>query len=125
MNPALKIQPEKSVVLTKAVMNAVQYYHLTGKDLSMIIGMSESTVTRLFQGKKWITPESKEGEMSLLLLRVYRSLNALVGNYHEKAIIWLNSPNHYFHQKPIDHMKTVTGLVDVVQYLDAMRGQFS
>ena len=61
--------------------------------------------------------------MALLLLRVYRGLNALVGNNHEKANLWLQHKNIYFNAMPIDHMKTIPGLVDVVSYLDAMRGK--
>lgn len=110
-------------VLTKAVLNLADFYELTGKDLSDILGISEAGATRLRQGKKWISPATKEGEMALLLVRLYRSLNALVGNHHEKARAWLGSPNHYFKQKPIEKLKTVYGLVEVVIYLDAMRGR--
>lgn len=116
-------KPEGHVVLTKALLNMADFYHLSGHLLSEIIGISESGVTRLHQGKKWILPESKEGELALLMLRLYRSLNALMGNNHEKARVWLHSSNHYFRQTPIEHIKTVTGLVSVVNYLDAMRGK--
>ena len=114
---------EKEVVLTKALLNMAALYHLNGKVLSDIIGLSEAGVTRLHQHKKTISPTSKEGELVLLLLRLYRSLNALLGNNHEKARLWLASSHSYFRQKPIDHIKTVAGLVDVVNYLDAMRGK--
>lgn len=123
MNTSLNIKHEKERVLTKAILNLANFYNLTGKDLSDIIGISESSATRLNQGKKFISPNSKEGEMALLLLRVYRGLNSLIGNNHDKAKIWLNSFNTYFNKKPIEQLKTVTGLVDVVNYLDAMRGK--
>ena len=113
----------KKLVLTKAVLNMANFYGLTGKDLSAIIGMSEASTSRLHQGKKWLSPYTKEGEMALLLLRVYRSLNALVGNNHEKAKAWLTSANRNFDQHPIEKLKTVCGLVEVVNYLDAMRGK--
>lgn len=114
---------EKELVLTKAVLNMAHFYGLTGKDLSAIIGMSEASTSRLHQGKKLLSPNTKEGEMALLLLRVYRSLNALVGNNHEKAKAWLTSANRNFDQNPIEKLKTVCGLVEVVNYLDAMRGK--
>ncbi|EHL28977.1 MbcA/ParS/Xre antitoxin family protein [Legionella drancourtii] len=123
MNTSLNINYEKERVLTKAILNLANFYNLTGKDLSDIIGISESSTTRLHQGKKVISPNTKEGEMALLLLRVYRGLNSLIGNNHDKAKIWLNSFNTYFNKKPIEQLKTVTGLVDVVNYLDAMRGK--
>ncbi|MFT4057912.1 MAG: DUF2384 domain-containing protein [Legionella sp.] len=123
MKASLNKHQERERVLTKAILNLADFYDLSGKDLSDIIGISESTTTRLHQGKKLISPDTKEGEMALLLLRVYRGLNSLIGNNHNKAKIWLNSFNHYFHEHPLKHMKTVSGLVDVVNYLDAMRGK--
>lgn len=124
MNKIRAISTDKERVLSKALLNMTSFLHLSGKDLSEIIGISESSATRLHQGKKLISPNSKEGELARLLLRVYRSLNALVGNHHEKARAWLNSKNAYFnHQKPIDEIKHVQGLVSVLNYLDAMRGK--
>jgi hypothetical protein len=114
---------QNDLVLTKAICNLSKFYSLSGKDLSDIIGISESSVTRINQGKKLISPDTKEGEISLLLLRVYRSLNAMLGNNHEKAKLWLNSKNKYFNKKPIDEIKTISGLISVLNYLDAMRGK--
>ena len=124
MSKILAISTDKERVLSKALLNMASFLKLSGKDLSEIIGISESSATRLHQGKKFISPSSKEGELALLLLRVYRSLNALVGNHHDKARAWLQSKNAYFnHQKPIDEIKHVQGLVLVLNYLDAMRGK--
>lgn len=121
--PSIDIAHEKELVLTKAVINMARFFKLSGKDLSEIIGMSEASATRLNQGKKFLSPKTKEGEMALLLLRVYRSLNALVGNNHGKACAWLMSDNTYFGETPLKKMKTVCGLVEVLNYLDAMRGK--
>jgi uncharacterized protein (DUF2384 family) len=123
MKTSLKNDHQKELVLTKAILKLADFYNLTGKDLHSIIGVSESTITRLNQGKAYISPTTKEGEIALLLLRVYRGLNSLIGNNHDKAKLWLNSHNKYFNQKPIDQLKTVTGLVEVVSYIDAMRGK--
>ncbi len=114
---------EEESVLTKAVCSLLKFYSLTGKDLSKIIGLSESSASRLSQGVKLISPHTKEGELALLLIRIYRSLNAMVGNNHEKAKLWLNSPNKYFSNRPIEEMKTIPGLIGVLNYLDAMRGK--
>lgn len=123
MITSINKSPEKARVLTKAVLNVAHFYHLSGKDLSNIIGISEASVSRLSQGKKWISPETKEGEMAVLLVRVYRSLNALLGNNHTKAQLWLKSDNHYLQNKPLELLKTISGLVAVLSYLDAMRGK--
>lgn len=123
MKASNNLQHQEELVLTKALCNLSKLYSLSGKDLSQIIGISESGISRITQGTKFISPQSKEGEMALLLLRIYRSLNAMLGNNHEKAQLWLNSPNKYFHNKPIEEMKSIPGLIGVLNYLDAMRGK--
>lgn len=125
MNPKHEAQlSQQEKILTKAILRLSAFLGFSGKDLSQTLGMSEATITRLHQGKKTISPYDKEGELALLLLRIYRSLNALVGNQHEKAKLWLHSPNHAFQSKtPFQHIKSVAGLVEVTQYLDAMRGK--
>ena len=114
---------QEEVVLTKAICNLSKFYSLSGKDLSKIIGISESSASRIAQGTKLISPYTKEGELAILLLRIYRSLNAMVGNNHEKAKLWLNSQNKYFCNTPIEEMKNIPGLISVLNYLDAMRGK--
>lgn len=123
MNASTNPMPEQARVLIKALLNVAHFYDLTGKDIGDIIGMSEASVTRLGQGKKRLDPATKEGEMAILLIRVYRSLNALLGNDHTKAKLWLNSQNHYLQNKPIALLKTIPGLIAVLNYLDAMRGK--
>ena len=122
INAQLQTQPDQNAVLTKAFIRMAKYYQWTGKEIHELTGMSESTITRLYQGKKNLSPSTKEGEVAVLLLRIYRSLNAMIGNHHEKARLWLNHENVYFKQKPIEAMKTLSGLIQVLQYLDAMRG---
>jgi hypothetical protein len=118
------LNSKKAEVLTKALLKMSEFYQLSGKTLSEIIGISEASASRLHQGKKIIVPETKEGELVLLLLRIYRSLNSLVGNQHAKAIAWLTHPNQAFQEQvPLEYIKTVSGLVDVANYLDAMRGK--
>ena len=123
MKASNNVHHQEELVLTKAICNLSKFYSLSGKDLSQIIGISESSASRLSQGIKLISPYTKEGEIALLLLRIYRSLNAIVGNNHEKAKLWLNSQNKYFRNKPIEEIKTIAGLISVLNYLDAMRGK--
>lgn len=123
MKTSNKVHHQEEIVLTKAICNLSKFYFLSGKDLSKIIGISEASASRLIQGIKLISPHTKEGEIALLLIRIYRSLNAMVGNNHEKAKLWLNSQNKYFCNKPIDEIKTIPGLISVLNYLDAMRGK--
>ena len=115
-------RPAAGPVLTKAVLAAAARLDLRSRHLASIIGTSEASVSRL-RGGRALDPAQKEGELALLFLRLYRSLDALVGGDDEKAKAWLHSDNDHLGGVPADRIRTVEGLVDVVQYLDAMRGR--
>jgi transcriptional regulator with XRE-family HTH domain len=109
-------------VLRKAVLSASTRLGLRQRDLAGVLGASEASVSRLQRGRG-IAPTSKEGELALLFLRVYRSLDALVGGDDTRARAWLHAPNDHLGGIPADRLMQVEGLVDVAQYLDAMRGR--
>ena len=120
LHPAAK--PEPATVLAKAALAAAARLGIRHKQLGEIIGTSEASVSRLRSGRG-LDPSRKEGEIALLFLRLYRSLDALVGGDDVKARAWLHSANDHIGGVPADRIRTVEGLVDVVQYLDAMRGR--
>jgi hypothetical protein len=109
-------------VLTKAVLSAAQRLGLRSRALAAILGSSEASVSRLQRGRT-IDPDGKEGELALLFVRLYRSLDALVGGDDAQARAWLQAHNEHVAGVPAERITTVQGLVDVVQYLDAMRGR--
>ena len=94
---------------------------LSGAALARTIGVSEPTVSRIVRGQKSINPESKEGELALLLVRVYRSLDALVGTDDQKRLAWMNSHNKALGGKPQKLVQQAEGLVATLHYLDGMR----
>jgi hypothetical protein len=114
--------PDAADVLSKAVRAAAVRLGLKSRDLALVLGSSEASVSRLSKGRG-LDPDSKEGEIALLFLRVYRSLDALVGGDDARARQWLVAHNDHIGSVPLDRMKAVEGLVDVVHYLDAMRGR--
>lgn len=116
------IHPEPAPVLAKAVLSAAGRLGVRNRQLAVIIGSSEASVSRLQHGRG-LDPNTKEGELALLFLRLYRSLDALVGGDDDKARRWLNSENMHLGGVPAVRIHTIEGLVDVVQYLDAMRGR--
>ncbi|HEX5971099.1 MAG TPA: MbcA/ParS/Xre antitoxin family protein [Gemmatimonadaceae bacterium] len=121
-HPALTTHPEPSTVLAKATLAAAERLGLRSRQLAGVIGSSEASVSRLRSGRG-LDPPSKEGELALLFLRLYRSLDALVGGDDVKARDWLHAGNLHLRGVPADRIRSVEGLVDVVQYLDAMRGR--
>lgn len=122
MDAATIRKPEPAAVLTKAVIAAAHRLRLRNRQLAEVLGASEASVSRL-RGRRLIDPASKEGELALLFLRLYRSLDALVGGDDTKAEAWLRAENVHLKGVPAERIRTVEGLVDVVQYLDAMRGR--
>ena len=114
--------PDPAQVLTRAVLSAAERLGVRGRQLAAVLGVSEATVSRLPRGRG-LAPASKEGELALLFVRLYRALDTLVGGDDDKARAWLHAPNDHLRGVPAERICTVEGLVDVVQYLDAMRGR--
>lgn len=114
--------PEPHLVLAKAALNAAERLGLRAKSLAAVIGSSEASVSRLREARG-LRPDTKEGELALLFLRVYRSLDALMGGDDAKSRTWMHAHNTHVNGVPAQRIRTVEGLVDVVQYLDGMRGR--
>ena len=88
-----------------------------------MLGSSEATLSRLVHEQRRIEPDSKEGELALLFLRAYRSLDALVGGDLDRARAWWTAENRALGGVPGEQVQEVVGLVHVLEYLDAMRGR--
>ncbi len=121
-NPLSLQRPNPGAVLAKAVLAAANRLGLRNNHLAAVLGSSEASVSRLQHGRELI-PASKEGELGLLFLRVFRSLDSLMGGADDKSRLWLHAHNAHLAGIPAERIRGVEGLVDVVQYLDAMRGR--
>jgi transcriptional regulator with XRE-family HTH domain len=109
------------VVLTRAVLRAAERLGLNQRELAAVLGLSPSTLSRL--PRRPLDPATKEGELAILFVRLYRSLDALLGGDAEKARRWLHADNRHLGAVPADLVRTITGLVHVIEYLDALRGK--
>ena len=110
-------------MLSKAAVRAAKLLDLTQRDVSAALGVSEATASRLFAGKYLLSPvRAKEWELARLLVRMFRSLDALWG-HEETARTWLSSDNLALAARPKDLLRSVEGMVRVVAYLDAARGR--
>jgi hypothetical protein len=109
-------------VLTKATLRAAERLGVADAALARVVGVSASSVSRMRSGRT-IDPAHKEGELALLFLRLYRSLDALLGGDGESCRRWLHARNAHLGGVPAEVIQTVNGLVHVTQYLDAMRGK--
>ena len=82
-----------------------------------------ASLSRLARGAREVDVAGKEGELALLLVRLYRSLDPLNGGDEAKNREWLHAENHHLGGKPSELIRSIQGLVYVVEYLDAMRGR--
>ena len=120
---ALPVPLSEAAVLSKAAVRAARLLDLTQREVSAALGVSEATASRLFAGKYLLSPDrSKEWELARLLVRLFRSLDALWG-HEDTARTWLSSENLALAARPRDLLRSVEGMVRVVAYLDAARGR--
>ena len=120
----VKIQSsDRSAVLTKAVIRASDQLGLKQKEISDILGLSEATISRMKKGEYFLSEEKKDFEIAALLIRLVRSLDAIVGGDPKARTSWIRSHNAYLNQVPLELMKTITGLMDVINYVDFRRAQ--
>jgi transcriptional regulator with XRE-family HTH domain len=118
---ALSPAAREDVVVTRAVLRAATALGLSQRELAAVLGLSEASVSRLSRGRP-LSASRKEGELALLLIRVFRSLDALVGGDERKARAWFQAENAHLGGVPAERVRRVEGLVEVATYLDAMRG---
>ena len=123
MAPNPRVQPARSdsAIVTKAAIRAAERLGVKNKTLARIIGLSEATVSRMKQGDYPLARAQKPFELAVLFVRLYRSLDAVIGGDDAVAASWLNNQNTALNAKPIDLIQTVSGLANVIQYLDARR----
>ena len=111
-------QPEPSIVLGKAVLRAAERMGLSRSELSSVLGRDRSSLSRA-----GVDPDSKAGELALLLIRCFRSLAVMVDDDDGQIREWLTTPNRHTGGVPAEQLQTVAGLVAVCEYLDAIRAK--
>ena len=119
MTQAVAVQRSHGV-LSKATWRAARQLGLSGAALSKVIGLSEATVSRLGRGEWDVAPQSKEGQLAALLVRLFRSLDAIVGNDAAKVATWMSSYNQALNGVPRELIESPQGLVMTLQYVDAI-----
>jgi hypothetical protein len=118
MNSNALAQPEARRVLSTALVNAGKELGLTQQSLGQIVGKDRTALSR-----GGIDPDSKSGELALLLVRAYRALFALTGGDREAMRHWFQTENLHTGGVPSEQVRSVQGLMHVVEYLDAIRGK--
>jgi hypothetical protein len=111
----------ESAALTKATIRAAQKLDLSNRALAGIIGVSEPSVTRMRRGEFTLERGHKAFELGVLFVRLYRSLDAIVGGDENVAKTWLRNDNLALGGVPLQLIQSIPGLLHAIQYLDARR----
>jgi uncharacterized protein (DUF2384 family) len=114
--------PSGAAVLGKALVRAARALGFSQAEVGEVLGTSAASISRTFAADRGVEPASAEGRLALLFVRVFRSLDTLVGGDEQKARDWLRAKNRHLGASPITLLSTAPGLVHVAEYLDAMRG---
>ena len=110
-------------ILTSAVARIAQAWSLSNAKLASILGLSPATASRLRNGQAQLDPASKAFEAGQFLLRLFRSLDALMGSDDDAARRWLATGNLDLEAKPIELVDTFRGLIAVCDYVDGYRAR--
>ncbi|MDH5216154.1 MAG: MbcA/ParS/Xre antitoxin family protein [Gammaproteobacteria bacterium] len=110
-------------VLTKAVINASEFMGLSQVLLARTLGLSEATISRMKSGEYLLKTSSKEWELAALLVRLYRSLDAIVAGDENTLRAWLQNYNKALAEVPVNLISKVTGLTKTLDYVDAYRAR--
>ena len=120
-SPIPGIRPSEAAVVTKAAVNAADRLGISARTLSGVLGLSEATVSRMKRQDYVLERGSKSFELAILLIRLFRSVDAIVGGDEAVARQWLRNANTAFGAAPLEKIVSISGLTDVLAYLDARR----
>ena len=119
----ITVPTERSAVVSKAVARAAELLGLTNAALARTIGVSEATASRIRSGRYALETGSKPYELALLLIRLFRALDAVVGGDAASLRSWMAAANHALGGVPRDLVQTAAGLVATLDYVDAARAR--
>ena len=121
--PQLAPETNQNRILSEAVVRVAGCWQLTNEQLGAILGLSSATASRLRSGGFQLDRSGKAFELGQYLIRLFRSLDALMGSDDRAAISWLKTANLDLAARPIDLIRSIRGLCDVTDYVDDYRAQ--
>lgn len=112
---------QKGSVASAAALRAADRLGLRIGELPGVLGVDPSVIASLRDGSAVLEPGTEPFARALLLVRLFRSLDAIVGEDAVTARAWLRNRNTLLNSAPIDQLTTTSGLENVLAYLDARR----
>ena len=111
--------PDDGALIAKAVVRAGRALGLRQAEIADVIGASASQVSKMKDAAAVVS--GKPFELSLYLIRVFRSLDAITGGDVKTTQAWMRNANTDLNGVPAEMIKSAAGLVAVMSYLDAAR----
>src|ERR1700756_3856713 len=108
-------------VLTSATVRAAERLQIKNAALARILGVSDSTVSRMRNKALFLERGDKPFELAILFVRLYRSLDSIMAGDDAVAADWLRNNNTALNGIPLELIQSVPGLVNVIEYLDSRR----
>lgn len=120
MSASLKPALDQKMILAKAVLNAAEQLDIKQVQLAAILGVHRSTIKRL-KVTPHLDPTSKQGELALLFIRIYRGLFALADGDADWMRHFMNTPNRVIGGIPVKQIESINGLVAVLEFVDSYK----
>lgn len=112
---------EAGALVSQGVLRAARDLGVTGNLLADIIGVSASSISRMRNGRHRIEHGSKPYELASLFIRVHQALSAIFGKDTEQMKGWMRAQNADLGDSPVNHLKSVIGLVELVRFTERHR----
>jgi|TARA_A100001391_G_scaffold205463_1_gene207441 transcriptional regulator with XRE-family HTH domain len=107
-------------VLATALLNAGTQLNLNHSELAAVLGLHRSAISRLKQNRQ-LKPDSKQGELALMLIRIHQALHALNDGNLPWMQHFMHSPNHLTGQVPAHQIQNIEGLFKVMLCVEALQ----
>ncbi|MDO8862757.1 MbcA/ParS/Xre antitoxin family protein [Haliea sp. E1-2-M8] len=122
MTAATQPSTQADQVLAKAVLRSAQQLGLSQAELGSVLGLHRTGISRLKHNGS-LAPDSKQGELALLLIRLARALYALAGGDELWIRHFMHSPNQITGGVPAAQVQSIQGLIAVLRFVDGIRGK--
>ena len=113
---------EPKVVLAKSLPNTADQLGLKEAQLASIIGVNCDFISNL-KANPELDPATKQGELAILLIEIYRAVYVLSGRDSEWIHYFMNSYNDATKGVPIEQIQTISGLNKVLNFVDSVRAK--
>ena len=108
-----------SMVLAEAVLKTADLLGLSNTQLAAVMGLDLASINTV-ESSAILEPASPQGEVGLLLIRLYQSLSTLTGGDSEWIDYFMNAFNTATDGVPIQQIQIIKGLEKVLTVVEAL-----